>query len=362
MPEYCIDALRIENTLQLSSLQIYGKTPEPLFASSGAALSQCPRAVGPFRLEQPDSHQLVIRCKSGNHSMGKVTLEYLCLPSDATSLRLLAVVNGEDSAGQMELPRVKAYQYGTVTLTPAADGSLLVISADPHGKPLPFPALEEFRRAAQEKKAAREEKAAREKEKQEQFLRNAARLQERCRQAEAERDALRTRYLALAEKADQLLQVLEHEESDEDLRTARQNLDNTRAALDRQNEVRAATQEKTDRLEQELAATNAEQRAAEEEYQKLLQEQTELTEGGAWQSRQVETDRLRQQLYGRIGPWPPQDMLEICLQEDRQAEITDRLSGLRQSWEEVHKALQGLQEQVRRAIADRDDALNHSPL
>lgn len=55
-------------------------------------------------------------------------------------------------------------------------------------------------------------------------------------------------------------------------------------------------------------------------------------------------------------------MLEICLQEDRQAEITDRLSRLRQSWEEVHKALQGLQEQVRRAIADRDDALNHSPL
>ena len=356
MPEYHIDALRIENPLQLFNLKIYGKTQEPLFSSSGAALSQCPRTVGPFRLEQPDSKQLVIRCKSGNHSLGKVTLEYLCLPSDSSSLHLLAVVNGEDPTGQIELPRVKVYQYGTVTLTPAADGSLLVTSDDPHGKPLPFPALEDFQRAAQEKKAARE------KEKQEQYLRDISHLQERCQQAEAERDTLRTRYMALAEKAEHLLQVLEHDESDADLQAAREKLDNTRAALGRQNEAWAAVQEKAGRLEQKLADTNAQQHAAEEEYQKLVQEQTELSDGRTLQSRQAEADRFRQQLCSRIGPWPPQELLDLCLQEDRQAEITRQLSGLRQSWEEVHKALQGLQEQVRRAIADRDNALNHGPL
>ena len=93
-----------------------------------------------------------------------------------------------------------------------------------------------------------------------------------------------------------------------------------------------------------------------------MQEQTELSDGRTLQSRQAEADRFRQQLCSRIGPWPPQELLDLCLQEDRQAEITRQLSGLRQSWEEVHKALQGLQEQVRRAIADRDNALNHGPL
>lgn len=355
MPTFRIDALLVVNPHQLSKLKICTLAGKMIFEQSGGALHQLPDSVSSFLLECPQQSEIIIRGKPGSNATGKAVLEYFRFPSDSFKLRLLATVTGASSTSQIELPYVEQNRYGIVTLMPDADGGLIVTSENLSGVTLPFPALEAFKRLE-------EEKAAQKNEEQKETIRDAADLPVRCRQAENDLKALRAEHLNLTKKVELLLHILESSAPSLTFQEAQKKLREVQEQVHGQDRACVAVKQKTEQMQLQLVEISARQHIAETERQRIFQEREKLSrQGGILEAHQAKAVQLRQQVSGRLSKLTKQEMLEVFLQTNVQEQIADRLTELQRSWGDAHKALQKLQEEVRRAIAERDESLNHSP-
>lgn len=351
-----IDSLIVEKPSELSALKFYAPSGKLLLKISGGERRPLSGDVEPFILEDTRENQLVIRCQSGSCENGKAVLEYFRYPSTSFKLRLLAVVTGEDSTAKIELPYVEPYRYGMVTLQTTEDGGLILVSANTDGEQLTFDDFEVFKRAEREK-------AERKEAERKQKISDVSVLQERCQKAETDLENLRAVHLELTKHVERLLHVLEGDEPSSACRSAQEQLEKAQLQLHEQNGTCAAVVQQTEQMQRQLSEISEKQREVEAENKRVMQEQEELSRrNSALREHQAEVTQLRQKLNSRIGELLGQGVPEIYLQADVQVQITEQLAKLRGSWEDTHGALQELQEQVRRAVAERDEILNHSNL